>query len=58
MDSSPLQNPADPDATFRKKAGKDHRGYAANITETVYTNGTLATEAVVSQEKFGKGGLL
>ena len=44
MDSSSLQNPADPDATFRKKAGKDHRGYAANITETVDTNGTLVTD--------------
>ena len=35
MDSSTLQNPSDPDATYRMKAGKKHRGYSANITETV-----------------------
>ena len=44
MDSSSLQNPSDPDATFRSKAGKDHRGYAANITETVDVNGSLITD--------------
>lgn len=44
MDSSTLQNPADPDATYRTKAGKAHRGYAANITETVDVNGSLITE--------------
>ena len=26
MDSSTLQSPSDPDATFRMKAGKEHRG--------------------------------
>ena len=31
MTSKNLQNPSDPDATFRKKAGKEHRGYVANI---------------------------
>jgi len=30
-----LQNPADPDATYRYKAGKQHRGYVANLTEDV-----------------------
>lgn len=30
-----LQNPSDPDATFRKKAGKGHVGYVGNIVETV-----------------------
>lgn len=33
MNSSILQNPADPDATFRSKAGKEHRGYIANVVE-------------------------
>lgn len=33
MDASILQNPADPDATFREKAGKQHRGYSANVIE-------------------------
>ena len=44
MDSSSLQNPSDPDATYRMKAGKEHRGYAANITETVDTNGSVVTD--------------
>ena len=44
MDSSTLQNPADPDATYRKKAGKEHRGYSANITETVDENGSIVTD--------------
>ena len=44
MDASSLQNPADPDATYRKKAGKEHRGYSANITETVDKNGSVVTD--------------
>lgn len=44
MDSATLQNPSDPDATYRMKAGKEHRGYAANITETVDTNGSVVTD--------------
>lgn len=35
MNSTILQNPADPDATYRYKAGKHHRGYVANFTEDV-----------------------
>ena len=31
---SSLQNPVDTDATYRKKAGKSHKGYVVNITET------------------------
>lgn len=38
MNSEILQNPADPDATYRKKAGKEHRGYIANVVEE--SNGT------------------
>ena len=34
MNSEILQNPADPDATFRSKAGKENRGYVANVVET------------------------
>lgn len=33
MDSNTMQNPADPDATYRKKCGKEHRGYIANVVE-------------------------
>lgn len=34
-----LQNPSDPDATYRRKAGRDHKGYAGNVIETVGENG-------------------
>ena len=44
MDSSSLQNPSDPDAAYRKKAGKEHHGYAANLTETVDANGSVVTD--------------
>lgn len=44
MDSSSLQNPADPDATYRKKAGKEHRGYVSNITEAVDEKGSIVTD--------------
>lgn len=39
IDPCSLQNPSDPDATYRNKAGKDHKGYVANIVETVGDNG-------------------
>lgn len=42
--SSMLQNLSDPDATFRKKAGKEYRGYAANLEETVGRNGSVVTD--------------
>ena len=38
-----LQNPSDPDATYRRKAGKDHKGYVANIVETTDEKGSLIT---------------
>ena len=44
MDSNILQNPSDPDATFRSKAGKNHRGHTANVTESVGENGSIVTE--------------
>lgn len=43
MGSDILQNPSDPEATFRTKAGKEHRGYAANLEETVGNSGTVIT---------------
>lgn len=43
LDASILQNPSDPDATFRAKAGKEHRGYVANLIETVDKNGSIIT---------------
>ena len=44
MSSSILQNPSDPDATYRLKAGKEYRGYAANFEETVGENGSVVTD--------------
>lgn len=44
MSSDILQNPSDSDATYREKAGKKHRGYAANIEESVGENGSVVTE--------------
>ena len=44
MKSSMLQNPSDPEVTFRSKAGKEHRGYTANLEESVGVNGSVVTE--------------
>ena len=44
MGSSMMQNPSDPEATFRSKAGKEHRGYAANLEESVGENGSVVTD--------------
>ena len=44
MGSNLLQNPADPEATFRKKAGKEHRGYVGNVEESVGANGSIVTD--------------
>ena len=34
-----LQNPNDPDATYRHKAGKNHKGYIGNLIESIGENG-------------------
>lgn len=44
MDSGIMQNPSDPEATYRSKAGKKHRGYVANVEEAVGENGSLITD--------------
>ena len=44
MSSDIMQSPVDPDATYREKAGKKHRGYSANIEETVGENGSVVTD--------------
>ena len=44
MKSSMMQNPSDPEATFRSKAGKKHRGYVANLEESVGANSSVVTE--------------
>ena len=44
MHSEILQNPSDPDATYREKAGKQHRGYAGNLVESAGENGSIVTD--------------
>ena len=44
MKSSMMQNPSDPDTTYREKAGKQNRGYTANVVETVGDNGSIVTD--------------
>lgn len=44
MSSGMMQNPSDPEATFRRKAGKEHRGYSANFEEVVDKNGSVVSD--------------
>ena len=44
MNSEILQNPADQDATFRIKAGKDYRSYMANVVEAADRNHSIAVD--------------
>ena len=48
--SESLQNPSDPDATYRSKAGKSNKGYVGNIVEAIGKNGdSLITEVAYEQ---------
>ena len=47
-----LQNPSDPEATYRKKAGKGHIGYVANVVQTFDDNGA----AVITDYSFQQNG--
>ena len=44
MSSDILQNPSDPDATYRSKAGKSHKGYSANFVEAVDEKGSVVVD--------------
>ena len=50
--SGMLQNPSDPDATYRSKAGKEHQGYVANLEETVGKNGSVVTNYQFEQNNY------
>ena len=50
--SKMLQNPSDPDATYRTKAGKEHQGYVANLEETVDKNGSVITDYQFEQNHY------
>jgi hypothetical protein len=41
LSASSLQSPDDLEATYREKAGRSHRGYVANITETCDPDNSL-----------------
>ncbi len=47
--SKALMNPADPEATFRKKAGGKHIGYVGNIIEAVGKNGSVVIDYAYEQ---------
>ena len=44
-----LMNPADPEATFRRKAGRKHIGYAGNIVEAVGKKGSVVIDYAYEQ---------
>lgn len=44
LNSKTMINPSDPEATYRTKAGIAHRGYVANVEETVGKNGSVITD--------------
>ncbi len=44
MHATALQNPSDPEATYHVKGGTAHRGYVANIEESVGTNASVVTD--------------
>ena len=52
MNGCILQNPSDPDATYREKAGKQHRGYVANITEASCEEGSIVTNYQYEQNTY------
>jgi len=44
MNADMLQNPSDPEATFRSKAGQQHKGYSANVVESVGDECSIVTD--------------
>ena len=52
MNATALQNPSDPEATFRKKANKEYRGYVANLEEAVGENGSVITDYQYEQNTY------
>lgn len=49
MPSNMLQNPSDPDVTYRKKAGEGHRGYVLHIIELVVRGFSVWVRAKAQQ---------
>lgn len=47
-----LQNPTDPDATYRNKANKNYIGYVANVVESFDDNNKLITQYDLQQNTY------
>lgn len=47
-----LQNPTDPDATFRTKANKDYVGYVANVAESFDDKNSIITRYDLQQNTY------
>ncbi len=47
-----LQNPSDPEAIFREKAGKEYQGYISNIEETVNKNDSVVMDYQFEQSTY------
>ena len=58
MNFTMLQIPSDPEATYRNKSGKIHRGYVANIEESVGANGSVVTNYQYEQNNYSDSQLL
>jgi len=54
ISSSSLQNPADPDATYRKKGDKKSQGYSLNISETCSKDSSVQIITDISVHKNNK----
>ena len=59
VEPTSLQNPSDPDATYRRKAGKGHTGYSANFVESCGDGAAIITGYDLqpnshSDQEFGK----
>lgn len=52
LHSGMLQNPSDPDATYRTKAGKEYQGYVANLEEAVGSGGSVVTDYQYEQNHY------
>ena len=52
MGANILQNPSDPEATYREKAGQKHRGYVANLVEEKGEGGSIITDYQFEQNTY------
>ena len=58
MNSGMMQNPSDPDATYREKNGQENRGYVANLVEEKGENGSMVTDYQVEQNTYSDSQLM